>query len=68
VGFEDRTLVLVLDPLREVPIERLEVDGDDRSVAFRGEAFDQAVSDLAARAGDQGDVLAHGKLLRGPES
>jgi len=57
VVVEDRARVLLLDEGGLWRIERLQVEGDDRAAAFPREALDQAVTDLAAGAGDEDDGL-----------
>ena len=47
----------------ELGLEGLEVQRDDRTRAGGREAGDEAVTDLAAGAGDENDGFAHGLML-----
>ena len=54
----DRPGELAADEAAERRVERVDVERDDGGVG-RGEARDERVADLAARAGDQDDGFAH---------
>ena len=57
---EDGADELALHERPQLGIERREVERDDRPAAGSRKLRDQAVADLAVRAGDEDDGFAHG--------
>src|ERR1051326_8872787 len=69
---EDGAVDVLADKRCQLRRQRIEIERDDRLRAVGGQARDEAVTDLAAGAGDEGDGFAHGQnrgpwsVIRGP--
>ena len=54
---------LAIDFRRDRWFEAGDVERDDGAIRLTGEAFDETMADLAARAGDQHDGFAHARII-----
>ena len=62
-AIEDRSGDLAIDLWRDGWIETRDVERDDGAIGLTRQAIDQAMTDLAAGAGDEHDGFAHGEII-----
>ncbi len=62
-AIENRSGDLAIDLWRDRWIETRDVERDDGAIGLARQAIDQAMTDLAAGAGDEHDGFAHGEII-----
>jgi hypothetical protein len=62
-AIEDRAGDLTVDARGDGRIEARDIERDDGALRLTREPIDQAVSDFAARAGDEHDRFAHARII-----